>query len=97
MRELQLWDVTAGLETAFAEIAALAAACRFADCAHEAEPGCSVQAALTAGGLDPERLASYRKLEREARALAVQQDKRLSSEERKRRRRDARSRRTAQW
>jgi len=97
MRELQLWDVTTGIETAFAEIAELAAVCRFADCAHEAEPGCAVQVALAAGELDPERLASYRKLEREARALAVRQDKRLGAEARKRRRRDARGRRTTQW
>ncbi len=46
----------------FTEIDALAAQCRFADCAHETEPGCAVLAAEQAGDLDPARLASYRKL-----------------------------------
>ena len=46
----------------FPEIDALAAQCRFADCAHDTEPGCAVIAAERAGDLDPDRLASYRKL-----------------------------------
>ena len=44
MRELALWDAGAGVEDAFSDVADLAAACRFADCAHESEPGCAVQA-----------------------------------------------------
>ncbi len=50
---------------AFPEIDELAGGCRFADCAHEVEPGCAVTAAVAAGGLDPARLASYCKLTRE--------------------------------
>jgi ribosome biogenesis GTPase / thiamine phosphate phosphatase len=46
----------------FAEIAALADGCRFADCAHDSEPGCAVQAAIATGGLDPARLKRFRKL-----------------------------------
>jgi ribosome biogenesis GTPase len=46
----------------FPEIDALATQCRFADCAHDTEPGCAVLAAEAAGDLDPDRLASYRKL-----------------------------------
>jgi ribosome biogenesis GTPase len=49
----------------FPEIDALAAQCRFADCAHDTEPGCAVLAAEEAGELDPARLESYRKLMRE--------------------------------
>ncbi|WP_205697750.1 ribosome small subunit-dependent GTPase A [Conexibacter sp. SYSU D00693] len=56
---------TDGLDEAFADVQALAARCRFADCAHEGEPGCAVQAAIAAGDLDPDRLRSLRKLERE--------------------------------
>ena len=51
---------------AFPEIDALAAGCRFTDCAHEVEPGCAVVDAAATGGLDPLRLASYRKLTAEA-------------------------------
>jgi len=65
MREIQLVDVAAGIDDVFAEIAALAANCRFADCRHEAEPDCAVQAAVTAGTVAAERLARWRKLARE--------------------------------
>lgn len=61
MRELQLWSDAAGIGDAFGDIAERAAACRFTDCAHEAEPGCAVRDAI-----DPERLENYRKLLREA-------------------------------
>jgi len=67
IRELQLVDVETGIETVFNDIMALAATCRFADCAHESEPGCAVQAAIGAGELDPARLDRYRKLAREDR------------------------------
>lgn len=62
MRELQLTDVKTGLEDVFADVVALAGACRFANCRHEAEPGCAVLAAVDAGTLDAERLKRWRKL-----------------------------------
>jgi ribosome biogenesis GTPase len=62
MRELQLADAEAGVAGVFAEVAALALGCRFADCRHEREPGCAVQAALADGRLDRDRLRRYRKL-----------------------------------
>ncbi len=62
MRELQLVDVADALDDVFAEVAALAERCRFSDCAHDAEPGCAVQAAITDGTLDADRLRRYRKL-----------------------------------
>ena len=65
MRELALWDGE-GLDQSFADIEALAAACRFADCAHGAEPGCAVRAAIAAGSLPATRLESWVKLQREA-------------------------------
>ena len=65
MRELQLADAADGIDDVFADIVALAATCRFADCSHESEPGCAVQAALEDGTLDGARYARYRKLARE--------------------------------
>ena len=65
MRELQLADAGEGIEDVFADIVALSADCRFADCSHESEPGCAIQAALADGTLDPARYARYRKLARE--------------------------------
>ncbi|WP_082859219.1 ribosome small subunit-dependent GTPase A [Microbulbifer sp. Q7] len=67
MRELGLADVYDGLAATFADISALAAKCRFADCAHESEPGCAVQAAIESDTLDERRLRNWRKLEREVR------------------------------
>jgi ribosome biogenesis GTPase len=67
MRELGLVDAGAGVRAAFPEIDALAPHCRFADCGHDGEPGCAVQAAIDAGTLDADRLARFRKLEREDR------------------------------
>ena len=49
----------------FADIDALAARCRFADCGHGTEPGCAVRAAIEAGELDADRFRNYRKLQSE--------------------------------
>jgi ribosome biogenesis GTPase len=65
MRELQLAQVEDGIRSVFADIEELGRACRFADCAHEAEPGCAVIAAVAAGALDPARLKRRSKLLRE--------------------------------
>lgn len=65
MRALRLHDVAEGIEAVFEDIAGLAGGCRFADCAHDTEPGCAVQAAVAEGTLDPGRLDRWRKLARE--------------------------------
>jgi len=62
MRELQLTDASAGLEETFADLATLAASCKFNDCAHDTEPGCAVRAGLETGEIDSDRLARWRKL-----------------------------------
>ena len=59
IREAGLWEA-GGLSATFADIETLAARCRFSDCSHEDEPGCAVRELG-----DPERLAAWRKLERE--------------------------------
>jgi ribosome biogenesis GTPase len=79
MRVLQLWTGDEDLAGAFPDIAALAAACRFRDCDHESEPGCAVRAAIDGGALDPSRLGSWRKLQREREWLATRQDVRASA------------------
>ncbi len=70
MREVHLWLADEGLEAAFEDITELAAKCRFADCGHETEPGCAIQAALADGTLTRERWERYRALERELEELA---------------------------
>ena len=62
----------------------LAAACRFSDCSHEAEPGCAVRAALADGRLTPARLESHRKLQREPAHVARATDPLARAAERRR-------------
>jgi ribosome biogenesis GTPase / thiamine phosphate phosphatase len=71
MRELKVGAVQAGLGSVFGNIESLAAHCRFRDCRHESESGCAVLAAVASGELDARRLASYRKLLREAAHAAM--------------------------
>jgi ribosome biogenesis GTPase len=66
MRELGLYDDAEGIHTAYADVASLAAECRFRDCGHRSEPGCAVAAALDDGSLDPARYSAWRKLRAEA-------------------------------
>ena len=84
MRELGLIEDDGGIDTAFADVAEIAAPCRFNDCRHEAEPGCAVQAALFSGSLNPDRLRSYRKLQREIAAAERRRDPVLAASERRR-------------
>ena len=82
LRELQLWDVdSAALDATFADVEELAASCRFADCTHAHEPDCAVLGAVESGELPSERLHSWRKLQRELRAIALRHDVRLRKEE----------------
>jgi ribosome biogenesis GTPase len=74
LRELGLQDVSEGLDLTFADVGDLAVTCRFSDCAHETEPGCAVQAAISAGTLGQDRLASHRKLQREIERAAREAD-----------------------
>jgi ribosome biogenesis GTPase len=97
VRAVGLLDAAAGLEQAFADVAALVAACRFADCGHRGEPGCAVQAALDSGELGARRWENWQKLQREVAYETRRRDARLAAEERQRwrRLRQQRGRRTA--
>jgi ribosome biogenesis GTPase len=76
MREIQLWAGGEGLEESFDDIERIARECRFRDCGHGSEPGCAVKEAIEEGRLDPRRLKSYFKLQRELESLAVRKDQR---------------------
>jgi ribosome biogenesis GTPase len=78
IRSLGLWLDAGGLDDTFADVLDLAANCRFSDCTHDREPGCAVRDAVTAGTLDPRRLASYDKLLAEAEMVAARNDERLA-------------------
>jgi ribosome biogenesis GTPase len=71
LREFHLWVADDGLDVAFPDIAALAAGCRFRDCAHQSEAGCAVLRAVQEHSLDPTRLQSYLKLRKELDQVAT--------------------------
>jgi ribosome biogenesis GTPase / thiamine phosphate phosphatase len=82
LRELQLWNAGAGaLDATFADVEELAADCRFRDCSHLHEPDCAVLAAVESGELAGDRFHSWRKLQRELRAIAIRHDVLLRKEE----------------
>jgi ribosome biogenesis GTPase len=80
MREIQLTEAADGISQVFEQIQILADSCRFSDCTHQSEPGCAVQAAITEGTLDSNRLDRWRKL--------VAEEQRNSETLAQRRRRD---------
>jgi ribosome biogenesis GTPase len=84
MRELQLWETGDALTGVFADIEALADACRFRDCRHASEPGCAVVEAVSDGRLSEGRLTSYQKLQREQDFQARQQDQHAQLEQKRR-------------
>jgi ribosome biogenesis GTPase len=83
LRGVGLWDAGRGVGQVFAEIEELAGDCRFHDCAHVAEPGCAVLAALESGELPERRLESYRKLLRENQYIVAKTDARARAEMRR--------------
>lgn len=80
LRGVGLWDAGTGVGQVFAEIEEFAADCRFQDCAHVAEPGCAVLAAVDSGELPERRLESYRKLLRENQRIVAKTDARVRAE-----------------
>jgi ribosome biogenesis GTPase / thiamine phosphate phosphatase len=67
LREVGLWLVPPDeLPYCFPEFQPYLGQCHFSDCAHLAEPGCAVRAALELGTIYPSRYESYVKLRAEA-------------------------------
>ena len=65
-----------GVDRQFSAIAELARGCRFVDCAHQAEPGCVVRAAVERGEVDPDAWAHYLKLLAEGRHNLAEHERR---------------------
>ena len=61
---------------AFSDVDDFAVDCRFGDCSHTSEPGCAVIAAVDAGELEPRRVESWHKLQREVAWMARRTDAR---------------------
>ena len=93
MRGLGLYDDLGGVDRAYADVTELALGCRYRDCEHRTEPGCTVAAAIDDGRLDPARFTAWRKLRAEAHRQELRVDARARAEERARPRALHRSRR----
>lgn len=65
MREVGIVDTNDGLETTFDTILDLSQNCRFKDCTHTGETGCSVLEALEKGEIDRSSYENYLKMQRE--------------------------------
>jgi ribosome biogenesis GTPase len=84
MRELQPWSEESTVGDAFDDVESAAARCRYGDCQHETEPGCAVRLAIEAGSLHPDRVESYRRLQREAAFEMRKRDKAAAADEKRR-------------
>jgi ribosome biogenesis GTPase len=82
MREIQMWTSEATLRESFADVEALAAQCRFADCKHRKDAGCAIRAAVESGALEVGRYENFLNLENEVAALKKRMLKRQMSIER---------------
>ena len=61
IREFGLGHVSvADVEAGFIEFQEHLGHCRFRNCSHEHEPGCALLAAVEAGKIAPQRLASFK-------------------------------------
>jgi ribosome biogenesis GTPase len=65
MREVGIADSAGGLEITFDRIISLSQKCRFQDCTHTKETGCSVIEAVEKGEIDAASYENYLKMERE--------------------------------
>jgi len=84
MRELQLWAGQESVDRTFDEIAEIASACRFRNCAHSGESGCAVARAIAEGVVSDERWKSYRKLIAEVKRHEEMTDRVAAAERKKR-------------
>ncbi|MFA5205464.1 MAG: ribosome small subunit-dependent GTPase A [Lentisphaeria bacterium] len=66
MREFGIVGAADGMDGGFADIAGVAAGCRYRDCSHTGEPGCAVLEAVNSGTLSPEHHEHYLKLRKES-------------------------------
>jgi ribosome biogenesis GTPase len=58
-------DVAPGVTEVFDDVTAVTLECRFSNCTHGDEPGCTIHAAMAEGNIDPARVERWRKLAQE--------------------------------
>jgi len=66
MREFGIAGAEDSVSNCFADIATLAAVCRYRDCSHTGEPGCAVLEAMQSGALKKKHYENFLKLRKES-------------------------------
>ncbi|MCE2511131.1 MAG: ribosome small subunit-dependent GTPase A [Acidimicrobiia bacterium] len=85
VRALGLTDAQEALSRVFSDIEEYGRSCRFADCAHGAEPDCAVTAAAESGEMDPRRVERFIALRDEVEQQRIREERRARSASRGRR------------
>ena len=85
VRALGLIDAQEALSRVFSDIEEYGRSCRFADCAHGAEPDCAVTAAAQSGEMDPRRVERFIALRDEVEQQRIREERRARSASRRRR------------
>ena len=76
VRALAATSDSAAIDETFDDVSSYASSCRYSDCSHGSEPGCTVQQALADGSLDPERFERYRRMMAESARLRLRSQER---------------------
>ena len=85
VRALGLTDAQEALSRVFSDIEEHGRSCRFADCAHGAEPDCAVTAAVESGEMDPRRVERFIALRDELEQQRRREERRARTPYRRRR------------
>ena len=85
VRALGLIDAQDALSRVFSDIEEYGRSCRFADCAHGAEPDCAVTAATESGEMDPRRVERFLALRGEIEQQRIREEQRARAASRGRR------------
>ena len=84
LRLLDLMVGQEGVDETFSDISVLARDCRFADCAHNGDEGCAVEAAVVSGVLSTRRLENWRLIQSEMAHQESRRDPEAMAAQRKR-------------
>ncbi len=76
IREVQMWTDEETLRDSFADVEELTMQCKFRDCKHQGDKGCSIEAAVKSGQLDQRRYEGFLRLDEEIEELTLRRKKR---------------------
>lgn len=81
MRELGMWDASEGVKESFADVTKYFGQCKFRNCKHESEPGCTIKKAIEDGELTLKRWSDYNKIVSETEVVIDKKSRMLRDKE----------------